>query len=539
MSPSNPDVLYYGGNVLFRTADRGETWTVISPDLTTNDPGKQKPSGGPISNDNTRAEFHCTIISIAESPRDPGVIWVGTDDGNVQITRDGGKSWANVAPNIQGAPKFSWVSSISASSADAGTAYLTIDQHRLDDFAPYVFVTNDYGRSWRAIGKGLRGYAHIVLEDPKSPGLIYAGTELGIFASFDRGASWTDLRLGLPPLAVVDMKVHPRDNDLVIATHARGFYILDDVTPLQEIARTPGARGFSRASATTDSSPGSTTLFKPMPAVRYIPASDTSVLGNRVWVARNQPYGALISYYLPAAVQGGVRFTVTDASGGTVQTFGGPGAAGVNRAVWNLSEASSCAAAPAQPEGGRGRGGRGGRGDGTWVRAIPGQYTVRLTAAGQTLEQRVIVRSDPRVKATEEDMRVWHQEARKIERIDCSLDRAVAELSAIERQLADAEARATDAPSTQQIDGIRRELRPIHLALRGDPRDPGHVNLPGRINWLIIQVGNNSGRPTVAQMEWIARYGEQADQVIASLEAVKRGSLAKLTAPGISRSVGR
>lgn len=513
MSPSNPDVLYYGGNVLFKTTDRGETWQIISPDLSTNDPEKQKTSGGPISTDNTRAEFHCTITAIAESPRDPNVVWAGTDDGNVQVTRDGGRTWTNVAPNIAGAPKFSWVSSIAASAADPGTAYVTIDQHRLNDFAPYVFVTNDYGRTWRRIAEGLRGYAHVVLEDPKASNLVYAGTELGIFASFDKGASWTDLRLGLPPLAVVDMKVHPRDNDLVIATHARGFYILDDVTPLQQIAT---------------SRPVSVTLFAPTPAVRHVPASDTSVLGNRVWVARNQPYGALISYVLPQPAQG-VELSILDEAGRTVQTFRGPAAAGVNRAVWNLSEVSACASDMASAAQG-GRGGRGGRPGGSWVRAIPGRYTVRLTAMGRTVDQPLTVRLDPRVRATPEDMQMWHREAQTIERIECTLDRASIELASIERQLTEHDRRATDARVREEIDSVRRELRPVALALRGDPRDPGHVNLPGRINWLTIQVGNYSGRPTAAQMTWIATYAVQAQQAMDLLGTVKQGSLARLMA---------
>jgi photosystem II stability/assembly factor-like uncharacterized protein len=508
MSRSNPDVVYFGGNVLFRTRDRGETWDIISPDLSTNDPEKQKSSGGPITVDNTRAEFHCTIISIAESPRDPNVIWAGTDDGNVQLTRDGGKNWTNVAPNITAAPKFSWVSSISASSFDPATAYLTIDQHRLNDFAPYVFVTNDYGKSWRAIGTGLRGYAHVVVEDPKEAQLIYAGTELGIFASFDQGGSWTDLRLGLPPLAVVDMKVHPRDNDLVIATHARGFYVLDDVTPLQQLAH---------ASGRPASSP---TLFKPMPAIRYTAASDTSVLGDRVWVARNQPYGALIAYALPQRREAGVELTIVDSAGSPLQTVRGPGAEGINRAVWNLSEASACMAAPA-PAGGRGRGGRGRGGGGTWVRAVPGEYRVRLQVGEEVLEQPLTVRPDPRVKSTSGDMQAWRTAAKTIERVECSLDRAAAELAGIERQVADLERRASDQATKSRVEAARRELRPIVLALRGDPRDPGHVNLPGRINWLTIQVGNNSGRPTAAQAEWITRYAEQADAVVRALDAVK------------------
>ncbi len=514
MSPTNPDVLYYGGNVLFKTTDRGETWTVISPDLTTNDPDKQKPSGGPISDDNTRAEFHCTIIAIAESPRDPNVIWAGTDDGNVQVTRDGGRTWTNVAPAITGAPTFSWVSSVVASAADAGTAYVTVDQHRLDDFAPYVFRTTDYGRTWTKVVTGLRGYAHIVLEDPKTPNLLYVGTELGVFASFDRGTTWVDLRLGLPPLAVVDMKVHPRDNDLVIATHARGFYILDDITPLQQLAQANQRM--------TD-----VTLFPPMPAVRYIPASDTSVLGNRVWVARNQPYGAILNYYVPQPDPSGVALAIVDASGRTVLAFNGPAVAGLNRAVWNLSEASACSSETPTTASGAGRGRRRLGAVGTWVRAIPGQYTVRLTALGRTVEQPVTVRMDPRIHTTAEEWDTWQRAARTIERTDCTLERAASEIGAIERQLGELESRG-DTTMKARIDAVRRELRPLDLKLRGDPRDPDHVNLPGRINWLTIQLGNYSGRPTAAQLEWIAIYNKQAEEAVASLDALRRGSLARV-----------
>ncbi len=235
MSPTNPDVIYFGGNVVFRSADGGATWTIISPDLTTNDPARQTLSGG-VTPDNTRAEAHCTIHAIAESPRDPNVIWAGTDDGNVQITRDGGKTWKNVASAVTGAPKHAYVAAIHPSHADAGTAYLAIDQHRLDDFAPYAFVTTDYGATWQPISAGLRGYVHRVVDDPKTPSLLFAGTELGVFVSFDRGQTWTDLRLGLPRLSVMDIKIHPRDDDLVIGTHARGFYVLDDITPLRSLA---------------------------------------------------------------------------------------------------------------------------------------------------------------------------------------------------------------------------------------------------------------------------------------------------------------
>jgi photosystem II stability/assembly factor-like uncharacterized protein len=500
MSPSNPDVLYYAGNVLFKTTDRGETWSIISPDLTTNDKNKMGTSGGPISVDNTRAEFHCTIISLAESPRDANVIWAGTDDGNLQVTRDGGKTWTNVAPNIAGAPKFSWFSSIAASTASPGAALVTIDQHRLNDFAPYVFATSDYGATWTNLSKGLHGYAHVVLEDPKQPELLYAGTELGIWASFDRGTSWQDLRLGLPPLAVVDMKVHPRDNDLVIATHARGFYVLDDITPLQELA---GA-SFERP-----------TLFKPMPPVRYTPASDTSVLGNRVWVAHNQPYGAILNYYLPSDVAS-VQLTVRDRAGRVVQAMSGPAKAGLNRVVWNLAERSPCADEERESSAaGRGRGGRGG---GTWLRAIPGEYTVTLATAGTEIRQAFTVRKDPRLSVSDADMATWHQEASRIVETECALQRASAALAELERRATELEKQG----HTAEAGTLRNQLRPIVLALRGDPRDPGHVNLPGRVNWLTIQVGNNSARPTRAQSEWIKTYAAQAEEVAKAVAVLRQ-----------------
>ena len=206
-----------------------------------------------------------------------------------------------------------------------------------------------------------------------------------------------------------------------------------------------------------------------------------------------------------------------------MQALRGPGAAGLNRAVWNLAESSSCPPVTDSAEAGRGRGrGRGGRGGGgTWVRAIPGEYTVQLAAAGQTQQQPLTVRPDPRIKTTSEDMQAWLTAARTIERTECSLDRAAAELSGIERRLSEMESRGGATATKAQIDEVRRELRPIVLALRGDSRDPGHVNLPGRINWLTIQVGNYSGRPTAAQMEWIATYAKQAESVIAALDGVK------------------
>ncbi len=338
---------------------------------------------------------------------------------------------------------------------------------------------------------------------------------------------------------MVDLIVHPRDNDLVIATHARGFYVLDDVTPLQEMAswagRLPSTQLGPGKPASTESAtvgagfsrPGPPTLFKPMPAVRYTPASDTSVLGNRVWVARNQPYGAILNYYLPAA-SSTVQLSIKDASGREVQRVGGPGEAGLNRAVWNLSERSSCADGSEPTEGrGRGRGGARG-GGGTWLRAVPGTYTVQLTAGGASAQQSFQVRMDPRIQVTDQDMQAWYREASMIERTECTLSRAAAMLAELERRAAELEA----GGKGEAAGAMRGELGAVTLILRGDPRDPGHVNLPGRINWLTIQVGNYSGRPTKAQSEWIHKYAAEADAVVTRLNAL-RAKIAGRVPPGI------
>jgi len=388
-------------------------------------------------------------------------------------------------------------------SADFRTT--TIDRHRLDDFRSYVFATRDYGRTWTDLSPGLTGYAHAVLEDPKQPNLLYAGTELGMFASFDRGASWTDLRLGLPHLAVVEMKVHPRDNDLVIATHARGFYILDDATPLQQLAAGGGT------------APSEAVLFPPSRATRYTPASDTSVLGNRVWVARNKPYGSIISYYLPAAASAAPAISVIDSAGRTVRTLQGPAGVGINRVVWNLAETSAC------PEtGGRGRGGRGGANpDVSWIRALPGAYTVSLTTNGRSWEQPLTVRLDPRLSATADDLRVYQQTVRTIEGIECSVASANNRIDALERQLARFDAETSPAAVKAEAAAIRAALKPLAADFAGDPREPDRLNLRGKMNWFTIQVGNYSGRPTLAQVEWIDKFAAERDRLNAALDELE------------------
>ena len=485
LSPSNPDVVYYGGNVVFKTADRGRTWEVISPDLTTDDKSRQQLSGG-ITPDNTRAEWYCTILGLAESPRDPGVLWACTDDGNVQLTRDGGRTWANTAGQIPGLPARAYVEMITASPHAAGTAYIAVDQHRLNDFTPYAFATSDFGRTWRSIAEGLKGYVHIVKEDPRTPGLLFAGTELGVFVSFDAGNRWIDLRLGIPPVPVPDLVFQTKANDLVIATHARGFYILDDITPLQKLAETVRA-GAAAA------------LFPPVPPIRYTPASDTSVLSDRVFTAPNKPYGAILSYYLAAPEPGGtVRLEILDAGGTPIRDLDGPGAAGINRVVWNLREdlRSVLKEIDAGPD----------FEPGPWTQGmtvLPGEYLVRLRAAGRVLEQKLTVRLDPRLSVSADDLKAYASAVRRITRLSVAMEAALDRLRKNEARLAE--------PERGRMASLREKLRP--------PSDrPENWNLMGKLGWLERQVPGCTARPTDAQMELIGELEARFAEIIKEID---------------------
>ncbi len=238
MSPHDPQTLFLGAQYLFKTTDGGDSWTIISPDLTTNDPEKSvRGQSGGITPDNTGAEYHCTITSVSQSPITPDVIWVGTDDGNIQVTRDGGKTWTNVRRAVRGVPGGIWLGRLEASHFDVGTAYVTFDGHRSDVFTPWVFKTADFGRSWTNIAGDIPDgqVVHVIREDLRNPDLLFVGTEFGVWLSWTGGERWTPLRNGLPTVAVQDLVVHPRDNDLVAGTHGRSIWILDDITPLQQL----------------------------------------------------------------------------------------------------------------------------------------------------------------------------------------------------------------------------------------------------------------------------------------------------------------
>ncbi|MDH5643042.1 MAG: hypothetical protein OEY63_02490, partial [Gemmatimonadota bacterium] len=329
ISPHDPSVVYWGGNVLFRSNDYGFSWDVISPDLTTNDPEKQRDSGGEIYNDNTAAEFHTTILTVAESPVEQGVLWVGTDDGNVQISRDNGENWTNVRDRVRGLPAETWIGNIEASPTEMGTAFMAVDNHRLDDFTPHVYETTDYGQSWRDLSAGLPqdDYVKVIRQHPANPNLLFVGMERGIYASWDRGRNWVSIRNNLPPVSVRGIRVQPQYNDLVIGTHGRGAWILDDIQPLVELAE----------AVTKD-----VHLFTMRTATEWERWSRGSNIGQSLFTGDNPQGGAWVQYYLSetAAEQvgrGGVTVRITDSRGDLVKEFQDRNAAsGINRAVWTL-----------------------------------------------------------------------------------------------------------------------------------------------------------------------------------------------------------
>src|SRR5213594_4877966 len=388
-SSHDPNTLYAGANVLFKSTNEGQSWEAISGDLTRNDKSKQAPSGGPVTKDNTSVEYYNTVFVIAPSVRDSGLIWVGSDDGLVHVTRDGGRTWTNVTPPARDLPDWSLISSIEPSAHDAGTAYVAATRYKLDDFKPYIFKTTDYGKSWRSITAGIPAnhFIRVVREDPVRRGLLYAGGEFGVYVSFDDGASWQSLQRNLPVVPIHDLVV--KDNDLVAATHGRAFWILDDLTPLQQLAD-------SVARATRF-------LYPPRTGYRMGLGGGFGGGGSGfVGAGRNPPGGAVVFFYLKTAPDSATNVSLDflDSRDSLVRRFTPkPGApspdslkvrAGMNRFVWNLR----------YPDASRFQGMIFWAGGTAGPVAVPGTYKVRLTVGDWSQTQTFVVRGDPRLKTT-------------------------------------------------------------------------------------------------------------------------------------------
>ncbi len=327
ISPHNAGTLYFGGNHLFKSINRGDNWSIISPDLSTNDPEKHsRPTGG-ITLDQTGAETHCTITTISESPVTPGVLWVGTDDGNVQLSRNGGGSWTNVRSNVPDVPKDIWVSRVEASRFSTETCYLTFEGHRSDLFAPFVFKTTDFGKTWTNITSNLPGDGpvYVIREDLKNKDLLFAGTEFAVFFSRNGGSSWTKLNQNMPTVAFHDLYIHPRENDLIAGTHGRGIWIMDDITPLQQSTEKVVT---AEAHVFESTRPGTQWLRQ---------ARGGYGRGNLFFAGENPPEGAIINFFLKEKPSGPVTLEITDATGTLKTLYEFKNAdAGVNRLFWDM-----------------------------------------------------------------------------------------------------------------------------------------------------------------------------------------------------------
>ncbi|MFK7831185.1 MAG: WD40/YVTN/BNR-like repeat-containing protein [Congregibacter sp.] len=328
MSPNNPDTIYVGGSFLFKSVDKGESWRIVSPDLTRNDPATRNTSNsGGLTKDATGAENHNTIYTIDESAIDPDIVWTGSDDGLVQLTRNAGSSWTNVTGNIDGLPDGAWISRVEASKHDAATAYVTADRHWWDDYKPYVFRTRDFGESWELIVNGIPestpgNSVYTIVEDHKNPELLFIGTEFGVFHSRDAGDSWAPFMDRLPPVAVHDLVIHPRDNALVAGTHGRSIWIVDDLTPLQQRdASWTGERLH---------------VFEPPLATQWLDLSASRQQPHLIFKGENPVQGAGISYYLARKPRRMVKVTIEDLATGQVAGWEEEAREGMNRTYWDF-----------------------------------------------------------------------------------------------------------------------------------------------------------------------------------------------------------
>ncbi len=447
-SPTNKGVIYIGAQYLYRTSDHGQTWDRISPDLTTNDPEKQKQeeSGG-ITVDNSVAETHTTIYSISESPKNPNVIWVGTDDGNVQLTRDAGKTWTNVVTNISDLPKFSWVSWVEASRFEEGTAYATFDRHTFGDMTPHVYKTTDFGKTWTALvsgQSGVRGYAHVIKEDTVSPSLLFLGTEFGLYISLDGGTQWAQYKgHDFPNVAVRDLAVQSRESDLVLATHGRGIWIVDDVSPLRRL--TPAVLAQPVA------------FLESKQVQQRMPANGGWSEGDGTFVGDNPPDAAVITYYQQKRhIFGRMKLEVLDDSGKIVDTLPASSRRGLSRVEWSM-RLKAPVVPPAAVIAGEATIG---------PRVVPGNYTVKLTRGKEVLTTKLVVVTDRRSNYTVEDRKLQFDSSMRVYRLLADLSFDVARIAGLRDELlARAAKLGKDDPLAKQLtsladktDAIRKDI---------------------------------------------------------------------------------
>jgi len=508
-SPHDPNTLYAAANVLFKSTNEGQSWQQISGDLTRNDKSKQGSSGGPITKDNTSIEYFCTIFAVMESPVEKGTIWVGSDDGLVHVTRDNGKTWQKVTP--PGMPEWIQINAIDASSTDAGTAYVAATNYKLDDHKPYLYKTSDYGKSWKKITNGIpdNAFTRVIREDPNRRGLLFAGTETGVYVSFDDGGLWQPLQLNLPVVPITDLIIHKREKDLIAATQGRSFWVLDDLPMLYQLA---------------DAAKSDAYLFKPEDNYRLPGGGGGGGEGRGDGgIGQNPPSGAVIYYYLKSKPSGDVTLELLDGAGKSIKQFsnkgseaqgagggggeeeggfgGGrprrlPAEAGLNRFVWDMRYPDATrfpglimwAASTSGP------------------RAVPGTYQVKLTVDGKTMTQSFEIKKDPRLETTPADFAKQLDLLLKIRDKFSETSDAILRIRDVRKQIDDITNRLKDQTGGKAIAEAGKSLKAKITAIEEElyqtknqsSQDP--LNYPIRLNNKLAAltgvVGGSDAAPT-------------------------------------------
>lgn len=569
-SPHDPHTLYYAGEVLFKTTDEGKNWTIISPDLTRNDKSKQQPAGGPITKDNTGVEVYDTIFSVVESPVQKDLIWAGSDDGLIHLTRDGGGHWDDVTPKAM--PEWGTVSMIEASPTDAGTVYVAVERHKMDDFTPYVFKTSDFGKTWTTLVNGIPkdDYVHAVRVDPKRKGLLYAGTERGVYVSFDDGANWQPLQLNLPEAPINDLIV--KNDDLAVATHGRSFWILDDLSPLRQ---------WSDSIKSDD-----VHLFAPADANHT--TFSGSFFGAGEHAGQNPPAGAVVYYFLKTEIKkpenkkdegsanseaakagptssteakttgnaGGaeekkpespVKIEILDSSGKVIRTYPPkhppaqgeegfffrtrpeeiPTEACVNRFVWDLHYEG----APRIPNSPL----WGGSTDGPL--ALPGEYQVRLTVDGKSQTQPLKIVPDPRLKVTAQDLQKQFDLMQQILGKVTQVHDAVRQIRDVRAQITAVNKRLKEEKNPNAKDladagsALDKKMTVVEEALIQTKAKSGQdvLNYPIRLNNLLVALGgivsSADAAPTKQDYEMYDDLSKQSDEQLAKWNEIVKTDL--------------
>jgi photosystem II stability/assembly factor-like uncharacterized protein len=555
-SPHDPNTLYLGANVLFKSNDEGSSWQIISPDLTRNDKSKQGPSGGPITKDNTSVEYYSTIFTVMESPVQAGTIWTGSDDGLVHLSRDGGKNWSNVTPPKSIMPEWIQINSLEASPHDPATAYVAATMYKWDDNKPYLYKTTDYGKSWKKITNGIPDttFTRVIREDPNKRGLLYAGTETGMYISFDGGERWQSFQLNLPVVPITDLAIQKRDKELVVATQGRSFWIFDDLPVLHQLM---DAGGFTAV--------GETKLFAPkesyrMPGGGGFPSGPTATLG------RNPANGVVVYYSLKAKPTSDVDLEFLDSTGKSIRKFtakmrkpgegaaasaaagpppgegggfGGGGAppavlteVGLNRFVWDTRHTDAVRFPGMILWAGETRG----------PKMPPGTYQVKLTVDGKTLTQNFEIKADPRLTTTPAEYAKQLELGLKIRDKLSETHNAIIQIRDVRKQVEDLLKRVAGQPNFKVVNdagtALNKKLTEIEETLyqtkNQSNQDP--LNFPIRLNNKLAALGGVVGSAEAAPTaQSYAVYDEVVAQIDAQLQ--KLGQLMRTDVPAFNQLV--